>query len=94
MRFTILAVATLFTAALAAPEVSLCNKLIKREGACMSDADAAQVANNFETLIADYSDELADAALASDFSDYSDSVNELINSGCTDGPAPVGVRDA
>lgn len=56
--------------------------------ACMNDKQAQQVATNFKDLIAAYSDELADAALTEDFTDYSDSVTELINSGCT-GPQPV-----
>lgn len=52
---------------------------------CMSDAAATTVANNFQTLIAAYSDELANATLTEDFVDYSDSVGELINGGCTTG---------
>lgn len=57
---------------------------------CMSDSDAKKVANNFQTLIASYSDAFADQTLTKDFVDYSDSVNELINGGCTDGgSAPV-----
>lgn len=56
----------------------------------MSDSDAKKVANNFQTLIASYSDSFADQTLTKDFVDYSDSVNELINGGCTDdGSAPV-----
>lgn len=56
--------------------------------ACMSAQDARQVATNFQTLIANYTDALADAALAPNFIDYSDSVAELINSGCA-GPQVV-----
>ena len=56
--------------------------------ACMNDKAAQQVATNFKDLIAEYSDELADAALTEDFTDYSDSVTELINSGCQ-GPQAV-----
>ena len=56
---------------------------------CMSYEQAAQVANNFKTLIANYSDALADQTLAVDFVDYSDSVTELINSACA-GPQPLG----
>lgn len=59
-----------------------------RAPACMNDKAAQQVATNFKNLIAEYSDELADAVLTTDFTDYSDSVNELINSGCT-GPQAV-----
>jgi hypothetical protein len=52
---------------------------------CMSDSAASTVANNFRTLIASYSDAFANETLAVDFVDYSDSVIELINGGCTDG---------
>jgi hypothetical protein len=51
----------------------------------MSDNDATKVANNFKTLIDNYSDSLANASLTKDFVDYSDSVGELINGGCTTG---------
>ena len=50
---------------------------------CMSDSDAKNVANNFKTLIASYSDAFADQTLTVDFVDYSDSVIELINGACT-----------
>lgn len=62
--------------------------------ACMSDADAQQVVTNFQTLIAAYSDELAEAALTVDFIDYSDSVNELINEGCSGPQAVSSILDA
>jgi len=52
---------------------------------CMTDAQAKKVANNFKTLIDDYSDKLANQTLTEDFIDYSDSVGELINGGCTEG---------
>lgn len=48
----------------------------------MSEDEAQQVAKNFKDLIVEYSDELATSSLTEDFSDYSDSVTELINSGC------------
>ena len=51
----------------------------------MSDAAEQKVANNFKTLITSYSDAFANQVLAADFSDYSDSVAELINGGCTTG---------
>jgi hypothetical protein len=51
----------------------------------MSDSDAKKVADNFKTLIDAYSDKLANATLTEDFIDYSDSVGELINGGCTTG---------
>ena len=53
---------------------------------CMCEADAQRVANNYGTLIASYSDELANAALAKDFTDYSEGVNTLINT-CPQGAA-------
>ena len=83
-------VAALFAAG-AIAESSFSKRLAKRAPACMSDADAQQVATNFKNLIADYSDALADSSLTTDFTDYSDSVNELINSGCT-GPQAVSVH--
>ena len=89
MRSAIITAAALFTAALAAPNASLGKKFEARGAKCMSDDDAQQVATNFKDLIANYSDDLADAAMTTDFSDYSDSVNELINGGCPDGPATV-----
>lgn len=52
---------------------------------CLSDDDAQKVANNFKTLIASYSDSFANQTLTTDFEDYSDSVGELINGGCTTG---------
>lgn len=82
-----LVAATLFAAS-AFAESSFTKRLAKRAPACMSDSDAQQVATNFKDLIANYSDELADSSLTTDFTDYSDSVNELINSGCS-GPATV-----
>jgi hypothetical protein len=63
---------------------------VRDEASCMTDADAQQVANNFRDLIANYTDALADRSLTSDFTDYSDSVIELINNGCN-GPVPVSV---
>lgn len=58
---------------------------------CMTKAQAQTVADHFKELIADYSDAKADEYLTVDFVDYSDSVAELINSGCT-GPQPVSPR--
>ena len=58
---------------------------------CMTKEQAQHVAQNFETLISYYTDEIALASLTVDFTDYSDSVNTLIDQGCT-APAPVGLR--
>jgi len=85
MRSSILAAATFALGALATPT------LMKRDcnDTCMTYDQAAKVANNFQTLIANYSDALADATLTVDFQDYSDSVTTLIDSGCTS-PQPLG----
>ena len=91
MRSYILAASVFAASVLAAPEVSLGKRLVKRSPACMSDSDAQQVATNFKDLITDYSDALAESSLTTDFTDYSDSVNELINSGCS-GPQTVSRR--
>ena len=51
---------------------------------CMSSSAAQQVASNFQALIDQpFSTSLAKAALTPNFHDYSDSVIELINKGCT-----------
>lgn len=55
---------------------------------CMTYDQAFAVATNFKTLIANYSDSLANASMTTDFQDYSSSVNTLINSGCP-GPVPL-----
>ncbi|EME43651.1 hypothetical protein DOTSEDRAFT_72870 [Dothistroma septosporum NZE10] len=80
MRFVFLAIAGLAIVALANPA--------KR--ACMTDDDANRVANNFRTLITDYSNATAAQVLCTDFTDYSDSVSELINNGCPNGPQALG----
>jgi hypothetical protein len=58
---------------------------------CMSAKQAQAVANNFGSLISSYSKELANKALTKDYTDYSESVNTLIDS-CptgTDQPLPL-----
>lgn len=55
-------------------------------GKCISDSQADQVATTWAALIQNYSNELADATLTEDFTDYSESVNTLINS-CPQGDA-------
>lgn len=55
-------------------------------GQCLNDDQAQQVADTWAALIQNYSDELADATLTEDFTDYSESVNTLINS-CPQGDA-------
>jgi hypothetical protein len=85
MRATIFAAATFALGAIATPELSKrdCNDT------CMTYDQATVVADNFKNLIANYSDALANEVLTVDFEDYSDSVTELINSGCT-GPQALG----
>ncbi|KAK5702149.1 hypothetical protein LTR17_022576 [Elasticomyces elasticus] len=58
---------------------------------CMNDQSANQVANNFKELISAYTNTAADNYLTTDFTDYSDGVSTLINSGCPNGPATLGV---
>lgn len=55
-------------------------------GQCVSDAEADTIAADYAALIVSYSDALADAVLAVNFTDYSESVNTLINS-CPQGDA-------
>lgn len=57
---------------------------------CMDNAAAQRVAENFRTLITNYSNESAAAFLSPDFVDYSDGVNFLINKGCPQGPEILG----
>jgi len=59
-------------------------------GSCMNDAQANVVANNFRDLIAAYTNATANAVLASNVNDYSDSVIELIDGGCPSGPQALG----
>jgi len=83
-------IAALATVALAMPEpIFGTNKIAARDATCMSADEANQVALNFNHLISDYSDELANASLTVGFVDYSDSVISLIDGGCT-GPLPLG----
>ena len=59
--------------------------------ACMSSADAAKVAGNFQALIAQpFSVALADATFTPDFVDWASGVNTLIDFGCT---SPIGLTD-
>jgi hypothetical protein len=73
---------------------ALANPVVKRgddcddQPPCLTLAQAQTVADNFESLIKDYSKADANKFLTKDFHDYSDSVTELINSGCT-GPQTV-----
>lgn len=57
-------------------------------GQCLNDDQAKQIADTWGALIQNYSDELADATLTQNFTDYSESVNTLINS-CPQGDAAI-----
>lgn len=53
--------------------------------ACMTTAEAQQVADNFQALIDQpFSIPLAEAALTPDYVDWASGVNTLINSGCAE----------
>lgn len=56
--------------------------------ACVTDAQATVIANQFAQLISNYSVALADAVLAENYFDQADSVNTLIDGG-TEAPLPV-----
>lgn len=55
---------------------------------CLTDKDAAQIGDDFALLISAYNATFANSILASDFTDQSDSVITLIDSGTT-APIPV-----
>jgi len=81
--FSSLAIASLLAlGSLAAPHEK------RNGGYCLNAAEAQQVATNYGNLIADYSDALANVALSPDFTDYSESVNTLIDE-CPQGSAAV-----
>jgi len=88
MRSSIVAAAAFAIGAIAGPTYPYFQKRDCND-TCMTYDQATVVANNFQTLIAAYSDALAEQVLTVDFQDYSDSVTELINSGCT-GPQALG----
>ena len=84
MHFTFVAATGLFALS------SLTAAIPVSAGTCLDDAHAQQVAENFRILITDYSNYTASQVLCENFVDYSDSVNELINSGCPNGTSPLG----
>lgn len=57
---------------------------------CLSAADAEQIGDDFASLISAYNATFANLVLADDYTDQSDSVNTLIDSG-TDAPLPVSI---
>ncbi|KAK4546267.1 hypothetical protein LTR36_001944 [Oleoguttula mirabilis] len=84
VSFSSIAVASLLAlGAIAAPSEGKRNN-----GYCLNRSQAQQIADNYGTLIASYTDALANAALSPNFIDYSESVNTLINS-CPQGAAAV-----
>lgn len=85
MRASIIAAISLAVGAIAAPR-----RRDDYDDWCMTDDQATHVANNFKGLISAYSNASADAVLCSGFTDYSDSVSELINNACANGPATLG----
>ena len=82
---SVLAVAATF---LASSAVAADSWAKPRDAFCLCDSDADVIANDFAQLISNYSVALAENVLASDYTDQSDSVNTLIDSGTT-GPIPV-----
>ncbi|TKA75697.1 hypothetical protein B0A55_03175 [Friedmanniomyces simplex] len=87
MRTSILAAAGLLAIGSNAAS-AVANACVKPN--CMNDAAATQVAHNFGQLISAYTDTAANNYLTTDFTDYSDSVSTLIDSGCPNGPAVLG----
>jgi hypothetical protein len=59
-----------------------------RDAFCLCDSDADVIANDFATLISAFTADFANKVLADDYTDQSDSVNTLIDSGTTS-PIPV-----
>jgi hypothetical protein len=54
-----------------------------RDAFCLCDSDADTIGNDFAQLISNYSATFATEVLADDYTDQSDSVNTLIDSGTT-----------
>jgi hypothetical protein len=59
-----------------------------RDAFCLCDSDAEVIGNDFAQLISNYSATFANEVIASDYTDQSDSVNTLIDSGTT---SPIAV---
>ena len=93
MRGTLLTLTGLVSLTFALPPgqgPSNSNNIATRQQPCLDDGSAQKVAENFRTLITNYSNASAAAFLTEDFVDYSDGVNTLINSGCPNGPQALG----
>ena len=54
-----------------------------RDAFCLCDSDADVIANDFAQLISNFTTTFANEVLADDYTDQSDSVNTLIDSGTT-----------
>jgi hypothetical protein len=76
----------LFSLALLGAVAAPTEKRGARSSQCVNDYEADVIAADYAALIVSYSDALADAVLAPNFTDYSESVNTLINS-CPQGDA-------
>ncbi|KAK5118913.1 hypothetical protein LTR62_000124 [Meristemomyces frigidus] len=72
--------------ALALPTAPIAKR--RGNGYCLNRDEAQQIATNYGNLIATYTDNLANAALSPDFTDYSESVNSLIDQ-CPQGSAAL-----
>jgi len=83
---SVLAVAATFLASSATAANSWAKP---RDAFCLCDSDADVIGNDFAQLISNYSVALAENVLAADYTDQSDSVNTLIDSGTTS-PIPLG----
>ena len=92
MRSFAIAAGFFAVASLASPLVVRSEPCDEDAAPCMTYDQASTVANNFADLIRNYSNDSALAYLTPDFTDYSDSVNTLIDAGCPNGPAPVSVK--
>lgn len=87
MRFSTITALCFGIGAIAAPALS---RREEDDEWCMTDAEATKVAENFKELISAYTNATAERVLCTSFTDYSDSVIELINNGCANGPIPLG----
>ena len=87
MRFSTITALAFGVGAIAAPGL---RRRDDDDNWCMTDAEANQVAENFKTLISAYTNASAERFLCTSFTDYSDSVIELINNGCYNKVIPLG----
>ena len=88
MHFSTIAGAALFALTASADVISTVTSLLTP---CLTSSDANTLATNFGLLVSNYSGKLANQTLASNFQDYSESVNTLIDGG---GSAPVALLGA